>query len=77
MGILKKLVEINIWLVPNNDSKEVTKKFNELKSKIKDQIITITNNSDDYDEKYMKIKFNLDECLIKWNFRTSQHDSSC
>ena len=58
MGILKKLVEINIWLVPNNDSKEVTKKFNELKSKIKDQIITITNNSDDYDEKYMKIKFN-------------------
>ena len=77
MGILKKLVEINIWLVPNNDSKEVTKKFNELKSKIKDQIITITNNSDDYDEKYMKIKFNLDECFIKRNFRTSQHDNSC
>ena len=69
MGILKKLVEINTWLVPNNDSKEVTKNFNELKSKIKDQIITITNNSDDYDEKYMKI--------IKWNFRTSQHDNSC
>ena len=24
----------------------------------------MTNNSDDYDEKYMKIKFNLDDALL-------------
>ena len=32
-------------------------------SKFKDLIRSITNNSDDYDEKYMKIKFNSDDDL--------------
>ena len=32
-------------------------------SKIRDLIRSITNNSDDYDEKYMKIKFNSDDDL--------------
>ena len=29
--------------------------------KIKNSIKSITKNSDDYDEKYMKIRFNLDD----------------
>ena len=30
-------------------------------SKIKDLINSVTKNSDDYDERYMKIKFDLDD----------------
>ena len=36
------------------------KKYEEFWSKIRDLIRSITKNSDDYDEKYMKIKFDLD-----------------
>ena len=39
------------------------KKFEELLSKIRDLIWSITKNSDDYDEKYMKIKFNSNDDL--------------
>ena len=39
------------------------KKYDELWSKVPDQIRTITNNSHNDDEKYMKIKFNLDDDL--------------
>ena len=39
------------------------KKYEELWSKIRDLIRSITKNSDDYDEKYMKIKFNSDDEL--------------
>ena len=39
------------------------KKYEELRNKIKDFIRSITKNSDDYDEKYMKTKFNLDDEL--------------
>ena len=48
-------------LVPTNESKE--KKFlNEgLWSKIKDLIRSVTKNLDNYDKKYMKIKFNQDD----------------
>ena len=35
----------------------------ELWSKVKDLVRLITKNSDDYDEKYMKIRFNLDDEL--------------
>ena len=44
------------------------KKYKELWSKIKDLIRPITKNSDDYDEKYMKIKINSDNELPvnKW-----------
>ena len=34
-----------------------------MKSKIRDLIRSATKKSDDYDEKYMKIKFNLDDEL--------------
>ena len=48
-------------LVPTNETKEIMKYIlEELRSKIKDRISSIrsTNNSDDYDQKQMKIKFN-------------------
>ena len=50
-------------LVPTNESKEKIKKYEELRSKIRDLIRSVTKNSDDYDEKYMKIKRNLDDEL--------------
>ena len=39
------------------------KKYEELWSKIRDLIRTVTNKSDDYDEKYIKLSFNLDDVL--------------
>ena len=55
------LEEINgnkyLTLVPNNESKEKFKKYEELMIKIKYLIRSMTKNSDDYDQKYMKIKF--------------------
>ena len=39
------------------------KNYKKLQSKIRDLIRAITENSDDYDEKYMEIKFNLDDEL--------------
>ena len=50
-------------LVPTNESKKKIQNYEELWSKIKDLIRSITNNSDDYDEKYMKIKFDSDDDL--------------
>ena len=52
-----------LTLVPTNESKEKIKKYEELWSNIKDLIRSITKNSDDYDEKYMKIKFNSDDVI--------------
>ena len=43
------------------EAKKKNKKYEELWCKIRDLIRTITKNSDDYDKKYLKIKFNLDE----------------
>ena len=40
------------------------KTHEELWRKIRDLIRSITENSDDYDEKYIKIKFNSDEELL-------------
>ena len=39
-------------------------KNEEIWSKIRDLIRSITKNSDDYDEKYMNIKFNSDDELL-------------
>ena len=50
----------HLTLVPTNESKEKIKKYEELWSKIRDLIRSITKNSDDYDQTYMKIKFNSD-----------------
>ena len=46
-----------LTLVPTNESKEIIKKYEELWSKIRDLIISITKNSNHYNEKYIKIKF--------------------
>ena len=51
-------------LVPTNKSKK-KKKSEELWIKIRDLIRSITKNSDDYDEKKMKIKFNYELLLNK------------
>ena len=52
-----------LTLLPTNESKRKIKKYEKLSSKIRDLIRRITKNSDDYDEKYMKIKFNSDDKL--------------
>ena len=50
-------------LVPTNESKEMKKKYEELWSKIRDLIGSVTKDSDDYNENYIKIKCNLDDKL--------------
>ena len=51
-------------LVSTNESKKKKqKKHGELWSKIRDLIRSITKNSDDYDEKIMKIKLNANKKL--------------
>ena len=50
-------------LFATNKRKEVIKKYEELWNKIRDLIGSITRNSDDYGEKYVKIKFNSDDKL--------------
>ena len=52
-----------LMLVPFKESTEKIKKYEELLSTIRDLIRLTTKNSDDYDEKYMKIKFNSDDEL--------------
>ena len=47
-----------LTLVSTNENKEKIKKYEELWSKIRDLIGSITKISDEYDKKYMKIKFN-------------------
>ena len=61
---LEKINENNyLTLVCTNESEEKTKKCEALWIKIRDLIRSITKNSNDYDEKYMKIKFNSDNEL--------------
>ena len=52
-----------LMLVPTNESKEKIKNYEELWSKMRDLTRSITKTSDDYYEKYMKIKFNSDDEL--------------
>ena len=49
-----------LTLVPSNESNEKIKKYEELRSKIKDLIRSVTKNADNYDKKYIKIKINSD-----------------
>ena len=51
-----------LTLVPTNESKK-KKKDGELRIKIRDLIRSITKNSDNNDEKYIKIKLNSDDEL--------------
>ena len=53
----------NLTLAATNESKEIIKKIEDMWSKVRDVISSITKNSDDYGEKYMKIKFNSDDEL--------------
>ena len=43
--------------------KKILEKYEELWTKIRDLIRSKTKESDNYDEKYMKIKFNSDDDL--------------
>ena len=47
-----------LTLVPANGIKENINKYGELWSKMRDLVRSITKYADDYDEKYVKIKFN-------------------
>ena len=49
--------------VPTDESKQKVEKYEELWSKIRYLIRSITKKLDDYDEKYKKIKFNSDDEL--------------
>ena len=50
-----------LTLVSANESKEKIKKYEEPWIKIRDLFRSVTKKLDDYDEKYMKIKFDLDD----------------
>ena len=67
MNTLNKLY---LTLLPTNERKGKLWKYEELWSKIRDLIRSITKISDGYDEKYFKIKFSSDgesiECLYKF-----------
>ena len=52
-----------LTLVPPNGSKEKIKKYEELWSKIRNLISSMTKSSYDYDEKCMKAKLNSDDEL--------------
>ena len=51
-----------VTLVPADESKNTLKKYEELRSKIRYLVRSITNNSDNYDEKYMKINKMISHC---------------
>ena len=50
-------------LVPIDESKDTLKKHEDLWNKIRDFKKSTTTNSENYDEKYMKIKFNSNDDL--------------
>ena len=58
MDTLKNLIKVS-----TNESKEKIKEYEERWYKIGDLIRSINKNSDDNDERYMKIKFNSDDYL--------------
>ena len=52
-----------LTLVTANERKEIIQKYEELWKKIRDLIRSVTKNWDGYQEKYMKIKFCLNDDL--------------
>ena len=54
MGTMKKAIEI-LALALTDKNKDMLKTYEEIWNKIRDLIKLITTNSDDYDEKYMKL----------------------
>ena len=63
MDTLKKLTKTSIDAGSYWWQGKKFKRYEKLWSKIRDLIGPINKNSDDYDEKYMKIKFNSDDEL--------------
>ena len=51
-------------LVPTNESKEKILKYEELLSKIRDLMRSVSKILDHYDKNYMKIKFDLGDDLL-------------
>ena len=67
-----------LTLIPTNESKSILENYEELWTKIKSLIESITNNLDYYDKKYIKIEFNSDDnLLLTENVRTSKHGNNC
>ena len=61
MGIFEEVIRNNyLPLVPTDENKERIRKYEELWTKIRNAIRLKTDNSDDYEEKYTKIRFNWD-----------------
>ena len=52
-----------LTLVPTAESKDTIKMCEEPRAKMRDLIRSKTNNSDDYNEKHIKIKYNSDDVL--------------
>ena len=50
-------------LFPTDDSNYILEKYKKMWTKIKDLITSKTNNSDNYDKKFTKIKFNSEDDL--------------
>ena len=50
-------------LIPTDESEDTLKKYVELWNKIRNLNNSKSNNSDDYHNKYMKTKFDLDDDL--------------
>ena len=50
-------------LISTDKNKDLLKTYTELQDKIKDVFRSITNTSGDYDDKYIKIKFNSNDDL--------------
>ena len=50
-------------LVPTDESKGIIKNYEKPWSKIRDLIRSMTKSAGDYDEKYVKIKLDLDNDL--------------
>ena len=61
---MKNLIIISIWRDPTVESKEKIKKYEELWSKVKDLLRSITNNSAGYCGKYIKMKIDSDDDLL-------------
>ena len=52
-----------LTLVPTNEIREIIRSYAKMRIEIRDLIRWMTKNLDNYDKKYMKIKFNLDDEL--------------
>ena len=71
-----QLCYVTLCAVPTYERKVTIKMYEELWNKMRDFIRSVTN-SDNYDEKYMKIKLDLDDDLAQENARTSWHGNNC